>query len=80
MGTPNSGAIRWITRPTVGAAVQPAKANPLFVFKAGMVEGRVVNIADFAAIAAMPSKEELIAKVLFLLLIVNRNVLRNYLV
>jgi len=44
-----------------------AKANPLFVFKAGMVEGRVVRIEDFAEIAAMPSKEELIAKVLFLL-------------
>src|SRR5262249_2713749 len=44
-----------------------AKANPLFVFKAGMVEGRVVNIEDFAAIAALPSKEELIAKVLFLI-------------
>ena len=44
-----------------------AKANPLFVFKAGMVEGRVVNIADFAAIAALPSKEGLIAKVLFLI-------------
>ena len=44
-----------------------AKANPLFVFKAGMVEGRVVRIEDFAEIAAMPSKEELNAKVLFLL-------------
>jgi large subunit ribosomal protein L10 len=44
-----------------------AKTNPLFVFKAGMVEGRVVNIADLNAIAAMPSKEELIAKLLFLL-------------
>jgi large subunit ribosomal protein L10 len=44
-----------------------AKANPLFVFKAGMVESRVVNIEDFAAIAAMPSKEELMAKVLFLI-------------
>jgi large subunit ribosomal protein L10 len=32
-----------------------------------MVEGRVVNIADFATIAALPSKEELIAKVLFLI-------------
>jgi large subunit ribosomal protein L10 len=32
-----------------------------------MVEGRVVRIEDFAAIAAMPSKEELIAKLLFLL-------------
>lgn len=44
-----------------------AKTNPLFVFKAGMVEGRVVNIADLAAIASLPSKEELIAKVLFIL-------------
>jgi large subunit ribosomal protein L10 len=44
-----------------------AKANPVFVFKAGMVEGRVVNIADLGVIAALPSKEELIVKVLFLL-------------
>ena len=44
-----------------------AKTNPLFVFKAGIVEGRVVNIADIAEIAAMPSKEELIAKLLFLI-------------
>ena len=43
-----------------------AKANPLFVFKAGMVEGRVINLADITAIASMPSKEELIAKLLFL--------------
>src|SRR2546428_12855019 len=32
-----------------------------------MVESRVVNIEDFAAIAALPSKEGLIAKVLFLI-------------
>jgi large subunit ribosomal protein L10 len=44
-----------------------AKNNPLFVFKAGMVEGRVINLADVAIIAAMPSKEELIAKLLFLI-------------
>lgn len=44
-----------------------AKANPLFVFKAGMVEGRVINIADFNAIASLPSKEALIAKLLFLI-------------
>ena len=30
-----------------------------------MVEGRVINFADIASIAAMPSKEELIAKLLF---------------
>jgi len=51
----------------VKALTAYAKTNPLFVFKAGMVEGRVVNIGDFAAIAALPSKEELIAKVLFLI-------------
>jgi large subunit ribosomal protein L10 len=44
-----------------------AKTNPVFVFKAGLVEGRVVNIADIASIAAMPAKEELIAKLLFLI-------------
>ena len=44
-----------------------AKTNPLFVFKAGIVEGRVINLADVASIAAMPSKEELIAKLLFLI-------------
>jgi len=44
-----------------------AKANPVFVFKAGLVEGRVINLADITSIAAMPSKEELIAKVLFLI-------------
>jgi large subunit ribosomal protein L10 len=44
-----------------------AKTNPVFVFKTGMVEGRVVNLADLNAIASLPSKEELIAKLLFLL-------------
>ena len=44
-----------------------AKANPLFVFKAGIVEGRVINLGDIASIAAMPSKEELIAKLLFVI-------------
>jgi large subunit ribosomal protein L10 len=43
-----------------------SKANPLFVFKTGIVEGRVINLADLTSIAAMPSKEELIAKLLFL--------------
>jgi len=44
-----------------------AKTNAVFVFKAGIVEGRVVNIGDIANIAAMPSKEELIAKLLYLI-------------
>ena len=43
------------------------KDNPdVFTFKAGVVEGRVVALRDVEAIATLPSKEELIAKVLFL--------------
>ena len=49
------------------ALVAYAKTNPVFVFKTGMVEGRVVNLADLNAIASLPSKEELIVKLLFLL-------------
>ena len=44
-----------------------AKDNPVLVFKAGMVEGRVVSLAEFLAIASLPSKEALYAKALFLI-------------
>jgi len=44
-----------------------AKVNPVFIFKSGLVEGRVVDLADLNAIASLPSKEELIAQLLFLL-------------
>ena len=44
-----------------------AKANPeIFSFKAGVVEGKVVALKDVEAIASLPSKEELISKVMFL--------------
>ncbi|MGA2985930.1 MAG: 50S ribosomal protein L10 [Terriglobia bacterium] len=43
-----------------------AKENPIFAFKSGVVEGRVVNLADFNALATLPSKEQLFSKVLFL--------------
>lgn len=44
------------------------KANPeIFSFKAGVVEGKVVALADVEAIASLPSKEELISKVMFLI-------------
>ena len=44
------------------------KANPdVFKFKAGIVEGRVVVLTDVEAIASLPSKEELISKVMFLI-------------
>ena len=45
-----------------------AKANPdIFTFKAGVVEGKVVALNDVEAIASLPSKEELISKVMFLI-------------
>lgn len=39
----------------------------ILTFKVGIVEGKVVSLKDVEAIASLPSKEELIAKVLFLL-------------
>ena len=45
-----------------------SKANPdIFKFKVGIVEGKVVELRDVEAIASLPSKEELLGKVLFLL-------------
>jgi large subunit ribosomal protein L10 len=44
-----------------------AKEVPAFKFKAGWVEGRVVSIDEIKNLAELPSKEELISKVMFLL-------------
>jgi large subunit ribosomal protein L10 len=44
-----------------------AKANPSFTFKAGMVEGRAIDIKEINDLATMPSKEEIFAKLLFLI-------------
>jgi large subunit ribosomal protein L10 len=44
-----------------------AKENPILVFKAGVVEGRVVSMADINALASLPSREMLLSKVLFLI-------------
>ena len=79
-GTPFEGAAEHFKGVTAlalaeGDPVQLSKAiskfvkdNPeVFSFKAGVVEGRVVALGDVEAIATLPSKEELIAKVLFLI-------------
>ena len=43
------------------------KANPdIFTFKAGVVEGKVVALRDVEAIASLPSRDELISKIMFL--------------
>jgi large subunit ribosomal protein L10 len=44
-----------------------AKVNPNFTFRAGLVEGRVISLNEIASLATLPSKEELLAKVLYLL-------------
>jgi large subunit ribosomal protein L10 len=44
-----------------------AKDVPAFRFKAGVVEGRVLSIADIQQLSQLPSKEELIGKIMFLL-------------
>src|SRR5213078_3307435 len=45
-----------------------AKANAeIFTFKAGLVEGKVVELKEVESIANLPSREELISKVLFLI-------------
>lgn len=44
-----------------------AKDNPSFTVKAGVVEGAAISAAEVAQLAATPSKEELYAKLLFLI-------------
>jgi len=44
-----------------------AKDVPAFQFRAGWVEGRVISIQEIARLATLPSKEELISKLMFLL-------------
>ena len=49
------------------ALTKYAKDTPEFTFKVGVVEGRVISIKEIEALASMPSKEELISKLLFLI-------------
>ena len=44
-----------------------AKVNPSFTFRAGMVQGRVVDVAGIGALATLPSKEEIYGKLLWLI-------------
>jgi large subunit ribosomal protein L10 len=63
-------SMAWTERDPVALAkalTTYAKTNPAFIFKAGMVEGRVVDVSSIQALASMPSREEILAKVLFLI-------------
>jgi large subunit ribosomal protein L10 len=44
-----------------------AKTNPTFTFKAGLVEGRVIDVKTINELATMPSKEAIFAKLLYLI-------------
>jgi large subunit ribosomal protein L10 len=59
---------------TSGDPVALAKAfskwvgeNAEFQFKLGIVDGKLLNVAEVKALATMPSKEEIFAKLLFLI-------------
>lgn len=44
-----------------------AKNNPSFTFKAGVVEGRVIDVKAINDLANMPSREQILSKLLFLI-------------
>src|SRR6202165_2539324 len=44
-----------------------AKDTPEFTFKVGIVEGRVISLREIESVASMPSKGELMSKLLFLI-------------
>jgi large subunit ribosomal protein L10 len=78
-GTPSSGALRGLTGMnavaiTEGDPVAMAKAltkyakeNPTFTFKAGVVEGRVVDVKAINDLSGLPPKEEIYAKLLYVI-------------
>jgi len=49
------------------ALTKYAKDNAAFTFKAGMVEGRVIDVKAINSLASMPPKEEIYAKLLYLI-------------
>ena len=44
-----------------------AKANPSFTFKAGIVEGRAIDVKAINDLANMPAREVILAKLLYLI-------------
>lgn len=79
-GTPYEGAseylkgvtgIAWTENDAVvlsKAVSKFVKANAdIYTFKAGVVEGKVVDLKQVEAIASLPSKEELISKLMFVI-------------
>jgi large subunit ribosomal protein L10 len=44
-----------------------AKSTPAFTFRAGLVQGRVVDMQGVQDLSTLPSKDELYAKILYLI-------------
>jgi large subunit ribosomal protein L10 len=69
-GLSGTNSISYTTADPVALAkvlTRIAKDVPAFQFRAGWVEGRVVSIDEIQQLAQLPSKEELISKIMFLL-------------
>ena len=69
-GLKGTNSIAYIQTDAVSLAkalTKIAKDVPAFKFRAGVVEGRVLSIAEIQQLASLPSKEELIGKIMFLL-------------
>ena len=69
-GLKGTNSISYIETDAVSLAkvlTKVAKDVPAFKFRAGVVEGRVLSIADIQHLSELPSKDELIGKILFLL-------------
>src|SRR5579871_6147804 len=63
-------SLAWTTGDPVALAkalTAYAKTNPAFTFKAGLVEGRAIDIKAIVDLASMPPKEEIFAKLLYLI-------------
>ncbi len=69
-GVKGMTSMAWTERDPVALAkalTAFAKTTPAFTFKSGMVEGRVVDLKSIQELATLPSRDELLAKVLFLI-------------
>jgi large subunit ribosomal protein L10 len=69
-GLKGTNSIAFTTADPVALAkilTKVAKDVPAFKFRAGWVEGRVISIQEINQLAALPSKDELIGKIMFLL-------------
>jgi large subunit ribosomal protein L10 len=69
-GLKGTNSIAFTTADPVALAkilTKVAKDVPAFKFRAGWVEGRVISIQEINQLAALPSKEELFSKIMFLL-------------